>query len=190
MCRTSTIPVSSCSWPIGRCTATQRGENCSRSCSSVRMKSARSRSSMLTKNIRARLSCSARSQIAAGLHLDPHHGADGDQRALDDAQRGDHVALEARLAGRVDQVDLVALPVDVARRGLDRHGPAVLVLVPVRDGRALLDAAEPVDGARLEQHRLDERGLPRPPVSGDGDVADLARLERGHAKRSSCGRGG
>ena len=54
MCSTSTIPVSSCSEPIGICTATQCGETWARSCSSVRKKSARSRSSMFTNTTRAR----------------------------------------------------------------------------------------------------------------------------------------
>ena len=83
---------------------------------------------------------------------------------------------EARVAGRVDQVDLAALPLEVAERRGERHLPALLVLVPVGGGRALLDRAEPVDRAGLEEHRLDERGLPRPAVAGDGDVADLSGL--------------
>ena len=53
MCRTSTMPVSSCSVPIGMCTATHCGESRERSCSRVRKKSARSRSSMFTKTTRA-----------------------------------------------------------------------------------------------------------------------------------------
>ena len=48
MCRTSTIPVTSCSAPIGRWMATHCGKSCARSASSVRKKSARSRSSMFT----------------------------------------------------------------------------------------------------------------------------------------------
>ena len=58
MWRRSTIPLTSCSTPIGRWTATQRVENVFRSCSSTRKKSARSRSSMFTKRTRARPSSS------------------------------------------------------------------------------------------------------------------------------------
>ena len=58
----------------------------------------------------------------------------------------------------------------------ERHLPPLLVLVPVGDGRARLDGAEAVDRARLEEHRLDERGLARPAVADDGDVADLPGL--------------
>ena len=60
----------------------------------------------------------------------------------------------------------------------------LLVLVPVGDGRALLDDAEPVRGTCLEEHRLDERGLAGAAVTDDGDVADLSGLDCGHAERS------
>src|SRR3954454_3136065 len=62
MCSRSTSPVSSCSVPIGRCTATERSESCVRNCSSAREKSARSRSSMFTDTTRGRPSDSARFQ--------------------------------------------------------------------------------------------------------------------------------
>ena len=55
----------------------------------------------------------------------------------------------------------------------------VLVLVGVGDGRPRLDGAEPVDGAGLEEERLDERRLPSPAVSDDGDVTDLGGLGHG-----------
>ena len=47
------MPVSSCSAPIGMCTATHCVDSWLRSASSVRKKSARSRSSMFTKTTRA-----------------------------------------------------------------------------------------------------------------------------------------
>src|SRR5207244_3575428 len=60
MWRRSTIPVSSCSLPIGSWIATQRSESCCRAASSTRKKSARSRSSMLTKRTRESSCSSAR----------------------------------------------------------------------------------------------------------------------------------
>src|SRR5262249_41528659 len=54
--------------------------------------------------------------------------------------------------------------------------PPLLVLVPVRRRRPRLDGAETVDRAGLEEHRLHERGLARPAVADDGDVADLPGL--------------
>ena len=44
----------------------------------------------------------------------------------------------------------------------------------------LVDRSEPVDGARLEEHRLDERGLARAPVAGDRDVANFPGFVRSH----------
>ena len=93
---------------------------------------------------------------AGGVHLDAHHAGDDDERALDDAQARDRVGLEARVAGRVDQVDLASLPLEVRERRGERHLPLVLVLVPVGDGRARLDGAEAVDRTGLEEHRLHE----------------------------------
>ena len=104
---------------------------------------------------------------AARAHLDPHHAADDDERALDDAEG-------------VDEVDLAPLPVRVADRGGERHLPLVLLVVPVRDGRALLDRAEPVDGAGLEEDRLNERRLPGSAMADDGDVANLPGLDYRH----------
>ena len=115
---------------------------------------------------------------ARGVHLDAHHGGDDDERALDDAQARDRVGLEARVAGRVDQVDLASLPLEVSERRGQRHLPALLVLVPVGDGAAGLDGAEAIDLSGLEEHRLDERGLAGSAMADDGDVADLPGLLR------------
>src|SRR5581483_471951 len=82
--------------------------------------------------------------------------------------------------GRVDEVDLAALPVEVEERAGERHRAPVLVLVPVGDRAALLDRAEPRRLSRLEEQRLHERGLPDPAVTDDGDVADLPGLEGRH----------
>ena len=83
---------------------------------------------------------------AAGSHLDAHHGAHHDERPVCHGQCRDRVALEAGVAGRVEEVDLAPLPVGVADRGREGHLPLVLLVVPVRDGGAGLHGAEPVDG--------------------------------------------
>ena len=117
------------------------------------------------------------------VHLDAHHAAEHDERALDDAERRERVRLEAGVARRVEEVDLPPLPLEVRDRAGEGHLAAMLVLVPVAHGRALLDRAEPVRLPGLEQHGLDERGLPDPAVSDDGDVADLPGLGRWHQAR-------
>ena len=122
---------------------------------------------------------------ARGVDLDAHHAAEDDDDALDDPQRRERVGLEAGVARRVDEVDLAVLPLEVAERAGERHRALVLVVVPVGDRRPLLDRAEPVRLPRLEEQRLDERGLPDPAVAGDGDVADLPWLGGRHCGRSS-----
>ena len=90
-----------------------------------------------------------------GAHLDPHHAGHRHDRTLDHPQRAQDVGLEAGLAGRIDQVDGASLPLQVRHRSRDRHAALALVLVVVGDGCLLGHAAEPVDGARLVQERLD-----------------------------------
>ena len=131
---------------------------------------------MFTKTTRESSYSSARFHTRAVFTSTPMTRADDDERAFDDAERRERVGLEAGVARAVDEVDLAVLPVEVQQRARERHLPLVLVVVPVADGRPLLDRAEPVRLSRLEEQRLDERGLPDPAVADDGDVADLARL--------------
>jgi hypothetical protein len=51
--------------------------------------------------------------VPGRLHLDAHDCTQDEHRPFDDAQSGDRIALEAGVAGRVDQVDLSALLLDV-----------------------------------------------------------------------------
>ena len=125
---------------------------------------------------------------ARGVDLDSHHAAEHDDDALDDAQRRERVGLEARVARRVDQVDLPVFPLEVAERAREGHRALLLVLVPVRDRRPLLDATEPVDLLGLVEQRLDERRLPDAAVAGDCDVANLRGLGGRHAGRVLLGR--
>ena len=125
-------------------------------------------------------------------HLDAHDARHRHDRALHHPERAQHVGLEAGLAGRVDQVDRAALPVEVRDRGRDRHLAPALLVVEVRDGRLLGDAPQPVHGARLEQQGLDERGLAGAAMADHGDVSDLAGLRSRHAwpPGESVGRAG
>ena len=118
------------------------------------------------------------------LHLHPVHAVQDEEGALDDAECGDRVRLEARVAGRVDEVQLAVLPLRVADRGGQRHLALLLVLVPVGDGRPLLDCAEPVGRAGLEEHGFDEGRLACPPMADHGDVTDLPRFRRCHGRSS------
>src|SRR5262249_35350512 len=179
MCSTSTIPLTSCSEPIGMCTATQLVESCVRSCSSVRKKSARSRSSMFTNTTRARPSSSASRHDLAVPTSTPM--TEETVTSAPSTTRAAQLALEARIAGDVDEVDLPLLPARVLERHRDRQLALVLVLVEVGDRRTGLDGAKPVDGSGLEEERLDERRLSRPAVTDDGDVADLCGVGHGRS---------
>ena len=76
------------------------------SCSSVRKKSARSRSSMFTNSIRAMSSSAARAHRRLVDTSTPITRVDDEHRRLADAQGPQRIRDEARLARRVEQVDL------------------------------------------------------------------------------------
>ena len=106
------------------------------------------------------------------MDLDPHHPVDDEDRRVDDPQRGERVGDEARLARRVDHVDLAPVVLERGHRGADRHPALLLVGLEVADGGAVVDPAEAVDDARLEQDRLGEARLAAAPVTDERDVAD------------------
>ena len=173
------MPEISCSAPIGSWIATQRSE----SCAFAALEHAEEVGALAVEHVHedeaGELVLVGALPHAHRVHLDAHHRGDDDQGAFDDAKRGERVGLEARVARAVDEVDLAVLPVDVQLRAGEGHLALVLVVVPVGDGRALLDRAEPRRLSGLEEERLHERGLADATVPGDGDVADLARLGNG-----------
>ena len=175
-------PASSCSAPIGMWTATHFEENCSWIWPSVRKKSARSRSSMLTTSTRARPSSSASfltRAVPTSKPITPETTTSAPsttrsaQRASPwkDGSPGQSTRLIFRPCHSVcaseSEIESCAL---------------LLVLVRVGDRRARLDRPESVDLARLEEERLDEGRLSRPAVADDGDVADLPRLGCSHVR--------
>ena len=109
---------------------------------------------------------------ARGADLDAHHGRDRHERAFDHPRGAAELALERRVAGDVDEVDLPVLPLGVLERHRDRELALVLVLVGVGDGRAGRDGAEPIDLARSG------RGAPRRATSFPS---------RGDRRRRRCG---
>ena len=115
-----------------------------------------------------------------GHDLDARDAGDGEDRALDDAQRAERVGDEARIAGGVEHVDLVALVLGVQQRARDRHRAPLLVLVVIRHRGAVGNRSEAGDRARLEEQRLRERRLTAPAVADERDVADLLGRERHH----------
>ena len=104
------------------------------------------------------------------LGLDPLRRVDDEQRAFAGLQRARDLVREVHVPGRVDQVQLVALPEHAHRLRLDRDPPLALELhrveqlllhVPVRDRvRHLKDA-------------IGERRLAMVDVRDDREVADF-----------------
>ena len=171
----SITPCSSCSEPIGISVATTCWPNAAFSESSARKKSARSRSSMFTKMRRDEAELLGALPEAVGAHLDAHHAVHHEHRALADPQRGQGVGHEARLARRVDEVDLAVLPPEGGEARGDRHLARLLVGRGVGHRGAVGHRAQAVDRARLEQQGLVQRGLAAPPVAHQSHVADPLR---------------
>lgn len=86
-------------------------------------------------------------------------GGHDEQGRVRRAQTGPELPDEIRVAGGVQQIDLVPAPFDGDQGELYGTLLAVFDLVVVGDGGAVLDPARPVDGARSQCEGLDERGL-------------------------------
>ena len=102
---------------------------------------------------------------ALGVHLDAHDRVHHEHRPLADPEGGERVRQEARLARRVDQVDLAAVPLERRQRGGDRHLARLLVRRRVGDRRPVSHRAKAVDRSRLIQEGLVQRGLPAASVA-------------------------
>ncbi len=85
------------------------------------------------------------------------------------------VADEVGVAGGVDEVDLVVIPLERSHRQRHRHAALVLFGVVVEQRRAVIDASLPVDCAGAIEQRFGEGRLARPVVADEDDVANLLR---------------
>ena len=93
-----------------------------------------------------------------------------------------HVAHKVRVAGCVEDVDLVALVLERGEGQRQRQPALDLLGVEIGGRRAVLDAALAGDGPGAEEQRLRQRGLPGSAVPDEGDVADLGRREALHGR--------
>ena len=103
------------------------------------------------------------------LRLDPLRGVHEEERALARLERARHLVGEVDVTGRVDQVQLVALPLDADGLRLDRDAALALEIhrvehllahLPLRERRGQLEDA------------VGERRLAVVDVRDDGEVAD------------------
>ena len=107
------------------------------------------------------------------LRLDAGDGVEDRDRAVEDAQRALDLDREVDVAGRVDDVDPVVLPLAGGRGGGDRDPALLLLLHPVHDGGALVDLAHLVRAAGVVEDALRRRRLTGVDVRHDPDVAGL-----------------
>ena len=107
------------------------------------------------------------------LRLDPGDAVEDGDRAVEDAQRPLDLDGEVDVAGRVDDVDRVVLPLAGGRGGRDRDAALLLLRHPVHRGGALVDLTDLVVDAGVVEDPLGRRGLARVDVRHDPDVADL-----------------
>ena len=121
------------------------------------------------------------------LRLDALRGIDDEQRAFARGERARHLVVEVDVARRVDQVELIGLPVlrlvvELDRLRLDRD--AALALEIHRVEHLVLRLARG-DRAALLEDAIGERGLPVIDVRDDREVTDPLGRERHRGGRLS-----
>ena len=128
----------------------------------------------------------ARDAVAAHLTVDRerlrlHTGdaAEHENRAVEHAERALHLDGEVDVAGRVDDVDVVALPEAVRRSRLDGDAAFALEIHRVHlraDTVLALHLVNGVDALGVIEDALGEGGFARVDVSTDPDVTDLREV--------------
>ena len=133
-------------------------------------------------------------QDEAGLGEGPLRGVDKQQHAVDHRQPALDLAAEVGVAGGVDDVQLHVTEADRRVLGEDRDPLLALEVHRVHD--ALVDVAAGAKGARLPEHRVDERRLAVVDVGDDRDVAEVVTClgcvggGGAHGRRGRLGVGG
>src|ERR1700712_905015 len=120
-----------------------------------------------------------------GLRLDTGNAVVHGDRAVKDTQRALDLDREVDVAGRVDDVDLVTLPMGRGRGGGDGDPPLLLLLHPVHDGAAVVNFTDLVGDTGVEQDALGRGGLTRVDVRHDPDVPGLLEGVGSHVRSSS-----
>ena len=119
-----------------------------------------------------------------GLHLDARHRMDHEQRRLCRHQRRLGFVKKDVKARSVDEIDFGLAPFRVRQRRADGKLALDFLLVVVRDGRAVVDLAQPVHHARRIEQRGDQLGLARIAVTDQSDVANVLSLVDFHRNSS------
>ena len=111
-----------------------------------------------------------------GLGLDAGDTVVDGDGAVENPQRPFDLDGEVDVAGRVDDVDRVVFPGALRGGGRDRDAALLLLLHPVHRGGAVVDFADLVVDAGVEEDALGRRGLARVDMRHDPDVSGLGEL--------------
>ena len=126
----------------------------------------------------------ARDTVAVGLSpnrlrlgLDPSHGTEHRNGAIEHTQRSLDLGGEINVPRRIDDVDTVlgSGPLPMAGRGGRRNGdpPLLFLLHPIHRGGALVDLTDPVEPSRIVKHPFRRRRLTGVDVRHDADIAQV-----------------
>ena len=119
----------------------------------------------------------------AGVHLDAVDGGDDDDGRLDGGERFEGRADEVRIAGGVEDVEVLAVVIDVEDVGVDGEVVFMFLVVGVGDGGPVVHAAHPIDRVGLEEQGIGQAGLARGAVPHECNVPDvLHQVLDGHER--------
>ncbi len=111
--------------------------------------------------------------VRDGLRLDSLRGVDDEHGALARLERARDFVREVDVPGRVDEVQLMALPLHADRLGLDRDPPLALEVHRVEHLRAHVASGH---GVRQLENAVGERRLAVVDVRDDREVADSVQV--------------
>src|SRR5262249_18365204 len=118
---------------------------------------------------------------ATRIDLYPRWSRNRQKDGLDSRQGAQGVANEIRIAGRIDQMDLLALPGQMAEVAVDREMPTLLLIIEVERARPVVHRPLACRGSRRVEEGVGKAGLARRPMSSQGNVADISDvIGRGH----------
>ena len=108
-------------------------------------------------------------------------GVDDDGRGVDGVQGADRLADEVGIAGRVDQVEVLAGVIEMNQRRFDRVVVVLFFFVEIADARAVVDAGRPLDRSGGGENVVCQRGLSGRSMATKSNVADVLDLALRHA---------
>jgi hypothetical protein len=111
------------------------------------------------------------------LRLDATYSTEDRDGSVENAQRPLDLHGEVHVAGRIDNLDAMVLPEACGRGRRDSDAAFLLLNHPVHGCSAVVDLADLVRLARVEQDALGRRGLASVYVGHDPDVPGLGERE-------------